>query len=157
MLQQIQLDAGRAFAEIGMTMVAENGPTPLAELRDFLAQGHVRVAVDETDAPIAFLVGALVDGCAHVEQVSVSPHHAGNGIGSDLIEYFADWARARGLPALTLTTFVEVPWNGPYYARLGFHRISDAGLAPGLRAIRAEEIALGLDAWPRSAMRRELD
>ncbi len=22
---------------------------------------------------------------------------------------------ARGLPAITLTTYVDVPWNGPYY------------------------------------------
>jgi GNAT superfamily N-acetyltransferase len=155
-LQEIQLDAGRAFAEIDMVMVAENGPTPLAEFSEFVARGCVWVAVNETDTPIAFLLGTLVDGCAHLEQVSVSPKHAGHGIGRDLVEHFADWARARSLPALTLTTFVEVPWNGPYYARCGFLPLDEADLTPELRAIRAEEIALGLDAWPRTVMRRNL-
>ena len=37
-----------------------------------------------------------------------------------LIEHVAGWARAHGSPALTLTTFTEVPWNAPYYERLGF-------------------------------------
>jgi hypothetical protein len=47
-----------------------------------------------------------------------------------------------------------VPWNAPYYERLGFRRVDD--LTPGLRAIRAAEAARGLDRWPRVAMRRDL-
>jgi hypothetical protein len=49
-----------------------------------------------------------------------------------------------------------VPWNAPYYERLGFRRLADADLTPGLREIRAEEAAHGLDGWPRLAMRRDL-
>ena len=29
-------------------------------------------------------------------------------------------ARGMGLVALTLTTFETVPWNGPFYVRLGY-------------------------------------
>lgn len=46
-----------------------------------------------------------------------------------------------------------MPWNAPYYARLGFTVVTD--LTPGLLAIRAREAALGLDAWPRVVMRRD--
>ena len=60
-----------------------------------------------------------------------------------------------GPAPLTLTTFAEVPWNAPYYARIGFRVLADAELSPGLRAIRAHEAALGLDRWPRVCMRRE--
>jgi hypothetical protein len=49
-----------------------------------------------------------------------------------------------------------VAWNAPYYERLGFQRLPDAELTPGLVAIRAEEAAHGLDEWPRLAMRRVL-
>ena len=73
-----------------------------------------------------------------------------------LIEHVAQWARQQGSPALTLTTFTEVAWNAPYYQRLGFRPLADAELTPGLRKIRAEEAAHGLDAWPRIGMRREL-
>jgi hypothetical protein len=65
-------------------------------------------------------------------------------------------ARARSAQALTLTTYTEVAWNGPYYGRLGFQPLADADLTTGLRRIRAEEAAHGLDQWPRQAMRRDL-
>ena len=37
----------------------------------------------------AGLVSAVVDGCAHIEQVSVAPAHARRGIGAALIEHLA--------------------------------------------------------------------
>jgi hypothetical protein len=35
------------------------------------------------------------------------------------------WAQRHGLAALTLTTFTDVPWNMPYYERLGFRHLCD--------------------------------
>jgi hypothetical protein len=49
-----------------------------------------------------------------------------------------------------------VPWNGPYYARLGFTVVPDDEAGPGLLALRSHERAIGLDAWPRQSMRRPL-
>jgi hypothetical protein len=63
---------------------------------------------------------------------------------------------AEGMPALTLTTFTEVPWNAPYYRRCGFRCLEEAELTPGLRELRDHEAALGLDRWPRVCMRRDL-
>jgi hypothetical protein len=60
------------------------------------------------------------------------------------------------VPALTLTTFTQVPWNAPYYARCGFRLLDDDFLAPGLRKIREHEAALGLDRWPRACLYRAL-
>jgi GNAT superfamily N-acetyltransferase len=37
----------------------------------------------------AGLMSAVVDGCAHIEQVSVAPSHARRGIGAALIEHLA--------------------------------------------------------------------
>ncbi|HSP70727.1 MAG TPA: GNAT family N-acetyltransferase, partial [Gaiellaceae bacterium] len=87
---------------------------------------------------------------------SVHPDHARQGIGRALIERAASWASAHGLHALTLTTYVGVPWNGPYYERLGFRYLARDEETPGLRAIRDDESAAGLDAWPRACMRRSL-
>jgi len=59
------------------------------------------------------------------------------------------------LPAVTLTTFRDVPWNAPFYARLGF-RVIEA-LSPGLQAIRDHERDIGDDAFgSRVAMRIDL-
>jgi Acetyltransferase (GNAT) family. len=97
-----------------------------------------------------------VDGAAHVEQVTVHPDAARRGLGRALIEELAADATARGVPALTLTTFTDVPWNAPYYARLGFRVLADTELTDGLRAIRRAEADHGLDRWPRVCMRRDL-
>ncbi|EST37103.1 hypothetical protein N566_14850, partial [Streptomycetaceae bacterium MP113-05] len=62
-----------------------------------------------------------------------------------------------GLPALTLTTFADVPWNAPYYERCGFRPLAVHQETPGLRRRRAHEAAAGLDRWPRLCMRRDLE
>jgi hypothetical protein len=49
-----------------------------------------------------------------------------------------------------------VPWNGPYYRRLGFREVAPAEETLGLRRVRAHEAAIGLDRWPRLCMRRDL-
>ena len=55
---------------------------------------------------------------------------------------------------LTLSTFRSVPWNAPYYARLGFAELPAAELTPGLTEILAAETAFGLDPAERVFMRR---
>jgi GNAT superfamily N-acetyltransferase len=152
----LEVAAGRVFAQVGMDAVAGDEALPAEELLDYQRAGRAWVSADENDRPTGYLIALWVDGVVHIEQVSVDPAYAGKGLGAALIEHVAGWARGRGSTALTLTTFAEVPWNAPYYERLGFRRLADADLTPGLREIRAEEAAHGLDEWPRLAMRRDL-
>ncbi|MGK8525333.1 GNAT family N-acetyltransferase [Nocardia asteroides] len=154
-LQDIERAAGKPFAEIGMTAVADDDPPTVAALREFQQAGRAWVWTDD-DSPIGYLVVSVVDGNAHIEQVSVHPRYAGRRIGKRLLDRAARWAADAGLPALTLTTFTEVPWNGPYYQRLGFRYLSAEEETPGLIALRAAEHAYGLDRWPRACMRAEL-
>ncbi len=93
---------------------------------------------------------------AHVEQVSVDPRFAGRRLGWQLLDHVADQARRHGLDAVTLTTFRDVPWNAPYYERCGFRPLADAELGPGLRRVRDDEAAHGLDPGRRVCMRRDL-
>lgn len=155
-LQAIEVAAGRVFATVGMDLVAGDDPLPDAELLGYQRDGRAWVATDGADRAVAYLIAEWVDGNVHVEQVSVHPDAAGRGIGAALIEHVAQWARERGAPALTLTTFTEVAWNAPYYERLGFRPLADAELTAGLVRIRTAEAAHGLDRWPRLGMRREL-
>ena len=87
---------------------------------------------------------------------SRSSHYAQRGLGAALLDHAATGAQRHGLAALTLTTFTDVPWNAPYYERLGFRHLCDIELTPGLRAVRAREAKRGLDAWPRTTMRRDI-
>ena len=154
-LRDIERAAGKWFADFGMTLVAEDEPLPAETLLEFVDAGRAWVYTED-DRPVAYLIAEIVDGNAHLEQVSVHPDHARQGVGRVLLDRMLDWARAERLPAVTLTTYTEVPWNGPYYARLGFRYLAEHEVTPGLRAIRDAEAAHGLDQWPRAAMRREL-
>lgn len=165
-LRDIERAAGLAFADIGMGAVTDDEPPTTEELAHYQADGRCHVAVrglsDEGDTPgtdgevIAYIIFEIVDGCCHIEQVSVHPDHARQGVGARLLATAESWARARGITTMTLTTFVEVAWNGPYYQRCGYQYLSDEELTPGLRAVRAVEAELGLDRWPRSAMAKNL-
>jgi GNAT superfamily N-acetyltransferase len=153
-IQDIERAAGEAFRVLGMDQVADDEPPTIEALNQYREEGLAWVAADGEDAPVAYLVASLVDGCLHIEQVSVHPAHAGRGIGRTLLDHASGWAEGHAVPALTLSTFTSVPWNAPYYQRLGFRPIDGRALGPGLVRIRAEDESLGLTRWPRVFMRR---
>jgi GNAT superfamily N-acetyltransferase len=153
LLVEIERRAGQAFAAHGMPEIAADDPGSPEELEEYRSAGRAWVAA-EGDEPVAYLVAAEVDGCLHVEQVSVDPARAGRGIGAALIEHVAGIAREGGRPALTLTTFRDIPWNAPYYARLGFAELPEAECGPSLRALVARERAAIPGSHPRVAMIR---
>ncbi|GAA3515749.1 GNAT family N-acetyltransferase [Actinocatenispora rupis] len=148
-LRDIERAAGRHFAAIGMTDIADDEPPSIETLDTYRRAGHAWVAADP--APVAYLIAEPVDGNLHIEQVSVHPDHAHQRLGARLI----DTAGAAGYPALTLTTFRDVPFNAPYYQRLGFRILDPADLTPGLRRIRLSEADRGLDPDLRVCMRRD--
>ncbi|MFE5186336.1 GNAT family N-acetyltransferase [Streptomyces sp. NPDC056628] len=153
-LQEIERAAGAAFREIGMAEIADAEPPALTVLEEYRRAGRAWAGCDGGDRPVGYLVAEPVDGALHVEQVSVHPGAARRGVGRALLAHAGEHAREEGLNGLTLTTFTRVPWNAPYYGRLGFHVVPVDRLTPGLRAIRAREADLGLDRWPRVCMRR---
>ncbi|WP_395292657.1 GNAT family N-acetyltransferase [Kitasatospora hibisci] len=154
LLQDVERAAGRRFSDIGMPEIADDEPLPLDELARYQRAGLAWAAVDGADVPVAYLIAEHVDGNLHVEQVSVHPDSARRGIGRSLLDHLAERAAAHGIPALTLTTFADVPWNAPYYARCGFRPIDEDLLGPHQLDIRAREAAHGLDRWPRLFMSR---
>ncbi|MEY9904916.1 GNAT superfamily N-acetyltransferase [Catenulispora sp. MAP12-49] len=105
--------------------------------------------------PVGFARIDVVDGGAHLEQLAVDPAFARRGLGTALVRGCCDWAVAHGFDAVTLTTFAQVPFNGPFYARLGFAVVDDAALPTELAGLRRHEAEVGLDALgPRVVMRR---
>jgi GNAT superfamily N-acetyltransferase len=156
-LRSIELAAGVLFREIRMVDVAEHPPPPIEVFERYQQAGQAWVVAGSDDRPIGFVLVKLVDGAAHIEQVSIHPDHGRQGLGRQLIEHVDQWAAGEGLPALTLSTFRNVAWNGPYYARLGFHELSAAEYTPGLVEIQAAETAFGLDPAERSFMRRQIE
>lgn len=148
LLPAVERASGEPFRDFGMPGIADDDPMPLEVLRRL----HVWVAGDPH--PVGWVAVEVVDGAAHVEQISVHPDHARRGIGAALLDHVERWAATRDLEGLTLTTFRDIPWNGPYYRRLGFAEVTDP--SPGLRAMVAAEAARGLDPATRVCMNRPL-
>jgi GNAT superfamily N-acetyltransferase len=151
-LQRVEGLAGALFRAIGMDDIADHDPPSVAEL----AAAPALLVADLHGAPVGYARVELVDGHAHLEQLSVLPDHGGQGIGTALLDAVCDWARARGDEAVTLTTFRDVPFNAPLYAKRGFEELADADWSSGIVALLAAEAAHGLDPTRRVVMRRRV-
>lgn len=106
----------------------------------------------ETDAPIGFVYAHDLDDCSFIVQIAVVPEAQGLGAGSALLAALMDAARKAGKRGVTLTTYVNVPWNAPYYGRRGFRILDTAETGPGLRAYLAKDVARWSDFGERCAM-----
>jgi GNAT superfamily N-acetyltransferase len=147
LLREIEEAGDATFAEVGI------GPFNTVEEDDHLLVAAVVLVAGRPARGFASV--DVVDGNAHLWQLSVHPAHGRQGLGRALVEAVFGWASANGYSAVTLTTFRDVPWNAPFYGRLGF-RVLDT-LPPQLKAIREHERDLGDDDFgPRVAMRKEL-
>jgi GNAT superfamily N-acetyltransferase len=157
-LCEIEVAGSTLFAAHGMFNEELRGPmrsADIANLERHIATDHLWVA--EVDGAIAaYIMTSDVDGNAHLDQVTVDPDFGRRRIGRTLIEFAVEAARTDGFARMTLTTYRDVPWNGPYYESLGFRAIPDDSLSPAIRAIRDHERELGLDEWPRVTMVRDL-
>jgi predicted N-acetyltransferase YhbS len=94
----------------------------------------------------------LAGDLPHLEELDVLPSHGRRGLGAALVRTACDWAAASGYARITLTTFRAVPWNMPFYARLGFTEIPRRLLRPELAAVVAAEARRGLDPAARVVM-----
>jgi GNAT superfamily N-acetyltransferase len=110
------------------------------------------------EVPVGFAhVEVIEREVAHLEEIDVDPGHGHRGLGTQLVLQVCDWAAGNGYASVTLTTFRDVPWNMPFYERLGFREIPTPELSPALRAVVEAETRRGLDPLRRVVMRRHCE
>lgn len=125
---------------------------PEWQLRHAQQEGRLWVAL-AGDIPVGFAhVEMLAHDLPHLDEIDVAPRHGRRGLGTALVRAVCDWAARSGFRELTLTTFRMVPWNMPFYSRLGFEEIHPDKLRPELRSIIKHEADRGLDPAGRVAM-----
>lgn len=151
----IELASGELFGALGMTAVDEDPPLSAEEFGHFVGAGRSFVQANGHDHPTAYILLEPLDGHLFVQQVTVSPESARQGLGAQLLDFAQDRASEFGMHGLSLTTFRDVYWNAPYYSRLGFEIVGESDLTPGLASKLQDESSRGLAAWPRVAMRRD--
>lgn len=146
-LVEVELAADLMFAELGI--VFPPGTTMIEECDD-----PERVIVAGRP-PVGFALVGRVDGLVHLEQLAVHPDHGRQGIGTRLLDAVCDDA-ALASAAVTLTTFRDVPWNAPWYARRGFAVLPPEKWGPEMITLVDHERALGIEPAPRVVMRKDV-
>lgn len=150
-LVEIEVEAGQLFHTVGMSLVATDVPQ-IADLRKAVAADRIWTTT-VGDRLAGYISSEVVDGNAHITQVSVAPDYSRRGLGKAMIDFVEAWGRTAGCPATTLTTFRDVPWNGPYYLRLGYQVLQESQIGPELARIIEDEASLpGIDPALRCAM-----
>ena len=93
--------------------------------------------------PLGFTITSLRPDSLYLDQVSVDPAQGRKGLGRALVENVLADAKHRGKRRVTLSTFRDLPWNGPFYASCGFKEIPRAKLKDWMRAlekVQAEDL-----------------
>lgn len=144
LLPGVEQAAGRLFAGTSEAWIVDDGDHSLADFTDWLRDGAIWVAVAD-DRIVGFAAVETIDGQSYLHELDVHPDHGRRGLGRRLIATAVAAARAVGQTALRLSTFRHIPWNAPYYVKLGFRELPEADWGPGLREVWRAEIASGLD------------
>jgi GNAT superfamily N-acetyltransferase len=156
-LPGIERSSGEIFRQSpGLEWIADDTVQSEEQHRALIATGVAFVADLPGHGIAAFLNGEVMPDALHIWQIAVHRDRQGRGIGRKLIEAAEQFAADHEIPALTLTTFRDVPWNEPYYQRLGFVTLERGDLGSRLRAVLDAEEQAGMPAARRCAMRKPL-
>jgi GNAT superfamily N-acetyltransferase len=156
-LPALERSAGEAFRTIpSLAWIADADDQSVETHLAHIAAGTSWVATDEAGGPIGFLAAEVCDDELHIEEFSVRLDRQGSGCGRALMAEAIAWAKARALRAVTLTTFRDVPWNAPYYARKGFRVLAGHEIGSRLADALRREVERGFPGERRCAMRLDL-
>ncbi|WP_206779380.1 GNAT family N-acetyltransferase [Frankia sp. EI5c] len=164
----VEQAAGQLFLQVGMPEVAADPPFAPDVLLGYVRRGQAWVSPaaglgaggtgggPDPGDPVGYALVDLMAGSLHLEQLSVRPDHGRCGRGAALFAAVCGQARLLGYPRVTLSTFRDVPWNAPLYARWGAQPLAAAEIDVELAAVVERERAHGLDPSGRLLMAVDL-
>lgn len=115
---------------------------PKEELQRAMRQGLLLVGYFG-DWVVGFAVAKVEHDHLYLAEMSVHPEHARRGVGTRMVKLMIEEAKRRRLKGVALTTFEDLPWNAPFYSKLGFRVLADWEMTPALRDVLAKERLLG--------------
>ncbi|MEM9739893.1 MAG: GNAT family N-acetyltransferase [Pseudomonadota bacterium] len=147
------------------TLFAETGLIKPEDLGDHIPETIFKQAIEAREVyvmrhgadstPVGFTLTSVRGGTLYLDQICLHPEHGRKGLGRSLMERIKADADDRGFKWLTLSTFRDVPWNGPFYRSLGFREIAPAKLTDWMKDLEAAQ-AVSLDISKRCFMRKRL-
>jgi GNAT superfamily N-acetyltransferase len=154
LLAQIERSAAVLFLNTPYAFLVNDEPLSLDFVQQRFQAGQVWVAVDRQDVVVGFAITREVDSTIYLQEMDVDPAHGRRGLGSTLVETVCDWAQLQGYWAISLSTFRDLPWNAPFYSKLGFRILDESELTTGFQQIRRQEVEAGLPIFKRVIMWR---
>jgi GNAT superfamily N-acetyltransferase len=156
-IRSIERRAAAKFRGSTYAFVVDSEPDDANEVAAAIDAGLAFVAVDAADQPVGFLTAMTIAEGLYLKEIDVDPAAQGAGIGRALIAALVVEAGRRASRAIWLRTFLDVPWNAPWYARQGFARVAD-GLPDSIAAALLDhECEAGFDPATRCTMMKRLD
>ena len=155
-IQAVDVDASRLFDPTGLIHEGPDGaqPVPAKAVEDGIRSGLVTVAIYAPDDQIVgFTLSRRVSPDLYLDQISVSPAFGRRGIGAQLLERVIEQADDLKLRGVILSTFRDLAWNGPFYARHGFLEIPRENMKPWMLKLEAIQ-SYTMDIRLRCFMRR---
>jgi N-acetylglutamate synthase-like GNAT family acetyltransferase len=150
-MAQISADARSRYRTMaGLGYIADT--PPVAEHR--FHEGRSIVAVTPARTIAGFVLTRPLDGLLLLDNISTSSEFQGQRLGNRLLRAVLNQATAEGHPAVTLTTFREPRWNGPWFRKFGFLSMPDDSIGPELRALIEYQSGY-LDARTRETLWRQ--
>ena len=157
-LPDIERAAGLLFktyaGDLGLTDEIYEGVNSLETFQKAQQAERLWVSAAASGEVVGFALVVDLEGYAHLDELDVLPSHGRRGVGSALLDAVCAWANDTGYPAVTLRTFRDVPWNGPFYRRQGFDVVDSAALSAAHSALEALESRRGLRIDLRVTMAR---
>ena len=130
--------------DLGLTEDIYEHGNAIGTFEQALHAGHLWVASAPGTAVVGFAMVLRIGAYAHLDELDVLPEHGRRGIGSALLRTVCSWAKENGYRAVTLRTFRDVAWNGPFYQRLGFQVVESSLLSPRHLELESIEQRRGL-------------
>jgi ribosomal protein S18 acetylase RimI-like enzyme len=93
---------------------------------------------------VAFAACHLYEHYLHLDEISVLPDYGKQGIGSLLVKHLIKESAQRKCQGITLSTFSDIPWNAPFYKKLGFTELAYSETPKHVQAMLDEEKSIGL-------------
>jgi len=128
--------------------------TPESVLLAAQEEGALWVALDSDDRPVGFARVVTTGARVHLAELDVLPAHGRRGVGTALVRAVDQWARSGHFTEITLTTYLDVPWNAPFYAGLGFDVVPESEWDAETRHRFCEEAGLESEKARRVVMRK---
>ena len=143
-LPEIERAAAALFPDDVIIPEIRLSAVPHEQLEIARVEERLWTAVTNTGTVVGFAIAMRESNAALLQEIDVHPAHQRKGLGRRLIREVICWTQAQGFSRVLLTTFEHVPWNAPFYSKLGFRILAEDELSRELRERLEDERKRGM-------------